>query len=75
MCLKLLFTHLEVQVQNTRQAPLIGGWALGHEQEVEQNKHISTDISEASPNEVGGIVVVPNAMQCKCRCRLLMILK
>ena len=55
MCLKLLFTHLEVQVQNTRQAPLIGGWSLGHEQEAEQSKHILRDISEATQIQYCGI--------------------
>ena len=37
---------------NTRQAPLVGGWSLGHEQEAKQNKHISIDISEANSNAV-----------------------
>ena len=36
MCLKLLFTHLEIQAQNVSQAPLVGGWSRWQEQEAEQ---------------------------------------
>ena len=44
---------------NTRQAPFVGGWSLGHEQEAKQNTYISTDISETNYNMV--LWQIPNA--------------